>query len=483
MEYENLIQAKDRFSTNYYGLSTNDWGIRGENAHCILRVSGDFFYDHLSDILGTIPKARADMIWAFAVGGDEMGSFEESSTSILADMDASLKKLRRSAQTINSYRDFKGRTMDRPSIFSLNGAAVFFSPGEGLLDFMYADFDTPYRECMESIKKAPPTQRAELDLSALSDKERTLYYYFCLIQTYNTFRPLIEASVFSAEYPPVFFHCDEAELTDYYHYLKAMQTQLLEITELVFNDELCDGFYKALTHKSRYVLYCRKHGISPDRSKTTVSKLSLFDAQNELENALDEDFAYSISSDEMAERTLRLRMSALSEVSDSVQESLNVLGLSMGEYTAITMFQAWGNDDCVCESIEKQIEFEVMYLLEHEIGMRKCKRCGRYFMMKGNYDTNYCDRVAEGETKNCQQLAAQENYKRKMADNAAIPMYQKYYKRYAARVRVHQIKPDDFKKWKYEALTRRNECTDGKITLDELEAWMEGSFPNRQQKS
>lgn len=45
--------------------------------------------------------------------------------------------------------------------------------------------------------------------------------------------------------------------------------------------------------------------------------------------------------------------------------------------------------------------------------------------MKGNYDTNYCDRIAEGETRNCQELAAQENYKKKMADNATIPLYQK----------------------------------------------------------
>ena len=52
---------------------------------------------------------------------------------------------------------------------------------------------------------------------------------------------------------------------------------------------------------------------------------------------------------------------------------------------------------------------------------------------------------AEGETRNCQELAAQENYKKKMADNAAIPLYQKYYKRYAARVRVRQIKKPDFK--------------------------------------
>ena len=117
-----------------------------------------------------------------------------------------------------------------------------------------------------------------------------------------------------------------------------------------------------------------------------------------------------------------------------------------------------------------------------DIGMRKCKRCGKYFIMKGNYNTNYCDRIAEGETRNCQDLAAQENYKRKMADNAAIPLYQKYYKRYAARVRVRQIKEPDFKKWKYQAMTKRDECSDGKITLAEFEEWLEGSFPNRKKK-
>lgn len=114
--------------------------------------------------------------------------------------------------------------------------------------------------------------------------------------------------------------------------------------------------------------------------------------------------------------------------------------------------------------------------------MRKCKRCGKYFIMKGNYDTNYCNRIVESETRNCQDLAAQENYKKKMADNAAIPLYQKYYKRYAARVRVKQIKEPDFKKWQYQAITKRDECSDGKITLAEFEEWLEASFLNRKKK-
>ena len=99
------------------------------------------------------------------------------------------------------------------------------------------------------------------------------------------------------------------------------------------------------------------------------------------------------------------------------------------------------------------------------------------------YDTNYCERVAEGETRNCQELAAAENYKAKIAGDKAIPIYNKYYKRYAARVRVKQIREADFKKWKYQAITLRNECSAGKITVEEYIQWMEDSFPNRKPKT
>ena len=63
-------------------------------------------------------------------------------------------------------------------------------------------------------------------------------------------------------------------------------------------------------------------------------------------------------------------------------------------------------------SIAAVILNKFMKLTCQIIGMRKCKRCDKYFIMKGNYDTNYCDRIAEGETRNCQELAAQENYKK-----------------------------------------------------------------------
>ena len=133
-------------------------------------------------------------------------------------------------------------------------------------------------------------------------------------------------------------------------------------------------------------------------------------------------------------------------------------------------------------TISEMLNIEFTKMLELNIRFRKCKRCGKYFIMKGNYDTNYCDRISSGETRNCQELASLENYKMKTADNLAISTYSKYYKRYAARVRVRQIKEDAFKKWKYQAITKRDECSSGKITLDEFTQWMEDSFPNRKKK-
>lgn len=63
-----------------------------------------------------------------------------------------------------------------------------------------------------------------------------------------------------------------------------------------------------------------------------------------------------------------------------------------------------------------------------------------------------------------------------MADNAAIKIYNKYYKRYSARVKANTILKKDFKKRKYQATTKRNECMDGKLTEEAFINWMESCF-------
>lgn len=47
---------------------------------------------------------------------------------------------------------------------------------------------------------------------------------------------------------------------------------------------------------------------------------------------------------------------------------------------------------------------------------------------------------------------------------------------------MKQIREDDFKRWKYQAITKRDECSEGKITVEECIDWLEASFPNRPRK-
>lgn len=470
----NLLQTKDKYSAVSFGFAPNRWHMTDDEKSCVLSVNDEYNYSKLFELFNAIDADKREAIALAVTGKKEFALSDGEIAQIKQDTADTLTRLRAVTQKINSAFDFLPLGDSRAYISPMNTASVFFAPGEGILDFLYADFDSAYNECLNRTKKDLPTNEASLDISSLTEEEKKLYYYLTLTETQKRFKPLIEASLFTAEFPPILLHCSEQELTDYYQYLKEIQSNLLNIIEATFDENFCDGFFNHLTHKTRFAGYCRKLGLPAEQKRTIVHSISIIDAEHQIENVLD---GY-IDSD----FDLNIKMAAVSEVNSSVQKNLNKLGFTMPEMIALSVMQADEYETCICESIEQQIEFELIQLLMSDTGMRKCKRCGKYFIMKGNYDTNYCDRIAEGETRNCQDLAAQENYKKKMADNAAIPLYQKYYKRYAARVRVRQIKEPDFKKWKYQAMTKRDECSDGKITLAEFEAWLEASFPNRKKK-
>ena len=105
-----------------------------------------------------------------------------------------------------------------------------------------------------------------------------------------------------------------------------------------------------------------------------------------------------------------------------------------------------------------------------DIEIKKCKRCGKYFSVKGKHRTEYCNRISDGDTRSCREIAATDKYKEKNSENKALKIYNKYYKRYHARLKVNQIKEPDFKDWKLKAVTKRYDCEDGKVSPEEYEA-------------
>ena len=365
----------------------------------------------------------------------------------------------------------------------LSGARIFSSYGEGILDFIYADFKTAFKKAVafpfalqklgEELKEEQPEKYVD---QHESEPEKIYNRIYELVTEYLRYtstvvytEKIIYKSLYTAICPPVFMRDQDAVdgLKWYYNYLFILQKEYLSLIEFCFDEEFFPDVLGHMHPSERYNLY-RHLQDQPAFSQRTET---MFYSSKIMSG---DKMPYGIRPDELLPR-----LNKAMKLTEQHREFSERYKVEMKKLQALLTFPRFINVNYDFHSVDEILELELTKMLEQNVHFRKCKRCKKYFIMKGNYDTNYCDRIAPGETRNCQDIAAQENYKKKIADNAAIPIYSKYYKRYAARVRVNQIKEADFKRWKYEAMNKRDECSDGKITADEYIQWMEGCFPNR----
>ena len=372
----------------------------------------------------------------------------------------------------------------------LSGAKIKLKYGEGILDFIYADFETPAKEAMqfysfmnalgqflgEQSGKPKPTEeeiQAREPHKIYNRNQIIVEDYFRYQDTMTTIKKVAYASLYTTVCPPMFkaTRTSAQALKSYCHVLSMLQKEYLDMIEFCFDESYYPDVLGHLYPSERYYIFRRLNNLSTisDRKEALAFRTSEYNGEVMPFGMPPTEFFKRVSSPiELTEQHLELA------------KKYNIDSKEFESYLRLPHFMIFKYQ---FRSFVDILELEFTKMLEQDVRFRKCKRCGRYFIMKGNYDTNYCDRVAEGQTRTCQDLAAQENYKAKAAENPALAIYSKYYKRYAARVRSRQIKEPDFKKWKFQALSKRDECSDGKITFEEYIAWMEGCFPNRTPKT
>lgn len=367
----------------------------------------------------------------------------------------------------------------------LSGVGILLKYGEGILDFVYADFQTPFQRAY-SWRSALDALGAELregnSNSDNSARELPKIYnsnqlivdeYLKFAGTAMIIEDIMYASLYSAVCPPVFLEnaTEVKALRFYYSYLRNLQKEYLDMMEFCFDEDFYPEVLNGLTPSDRYYLYKSTHGRSStaERSELVTLRASGFEGIVAPEGVQPSEYMKRISSK--------------IEMTEKHKAFAERYGVELKTLEALLKIPRVMQLQYEFHTVEDILEMEFTTIIKDNVRFRKCKRCGKYFIMKGNYDTQYCDRVAEGQTRTCQDLAAQEKYKARTADSPELLIYSKYYKRYAARVRVRQIKEADFKKWKYQALAKRDECTAGKITPDEFTEWLEGCFPNRTPKN
>lgn len=138
-------------------------------------------------------------------------------------------------------------------LIPLSGGSVEFPLGEGLLNFLYADFE---KAC--NTDKLTFEEEREISSTPFeTEAEQKVFDYLCLAETVKHFRPVIHSSLYTMLFPPFLKKRTKKELSAYLAYLKALQTRLMELITFVFDEEYHPSVLKKMSANQRYALYCR----------------------------------------------------------------------------------------------------------------------------------------------------------------------------------------------------------------------------------
>ncbi len=345
--------------------------------------------------------------------------------------------------------------------------------GEGIFDFIYANFRTPLVYLVNIYNSLDDKSILSFETSKIyNDKQKEYRLLLDYEKTLELIKPLLYASVYSGICPPRFdFDGDFIEQLIWYgNYLVCLQREYEKLIQFCYDEEYHPELFLGSNPKSRYYLYKVINGLPTESFRKEVMSW----------NNTDSDGNFRLTDSEYYARyhkDLFNREYTLENIDFIKESNFNVYDVTdiLSSYRNITEGYVFG-------TVDEILELEFTKMLKSNIRIKKCKRCGKYFRLKGNYHTDYCSRIAEGEGRNCREIAATEKYKKKNADNQALKIYNKYYKRYMARVKVKQLKEEKFLDWQYESLSMRDACEREAITVEEYIDFNESFFPNRKKK-
>lgn len=143
------------------------------------------------------------------------------------------------------------------------------------------------------------------------------------------------------------------------------------------------------------------------------------------------------------------------------------------------LLQAAGRitEDCehrtyIIETLEVLLKLEVYGMTREDTRIKRCKNCGRYFILeKGNLE--YCDRIAAGETKPCNEIGKSRTYEQRITGGSgARALYRKAYKTHYARIGAGNMTREGFDLWKTEAAEKCKLAEAGELDFEKYTAWL-----------
>lgn len=355
---------------------------------------------------------------------------------------------------------------------AFSGTEINLPLGEGILNFCYADFNSAFEHCLPAYQKL--MQVPDPPAKIQSAEEGVIHLFELYVKVFPALSEVFYSSLYTSVFLPQFTRATELAWEYYRRYLLLLQEELLELIEFCFDKEYRPDVLERLYPSERYSLWCSINGVSSDHIRQEI-----FHAGTYAPDGIQMPFGTDM---EEVQRNLEKEFHLTPEQRAFAEEN----ALSEEELWFRYQCPCFASTSYSCDNLRDMLYLEFTKILETGVEFQKCKRCGKYFIAKGNYHGSYCDRIPEGEHRTCQQLAAQEAYLKKLKNNGGenpLNVYQKYYKRYFARMKAGSLKEKKFKQWQYDAVQKRDDCLNGEITLDEFKDWLEASMPNRKKRA
>ena len=308
-----------------------------------------------------------------------------------------------------------GRDNSKNHLFyanALSGARVKIPLGQGLLDFCYFDEKKNMSSLMvitllmddDATKIITGKERAPITVRDSEEYHEILLHQ--LMQTLSA-SDFFYSSLYTAAFPPCFLKANDKSVRFYLNYLKILKQEFLDKIEFCFDEDYYPEVLGTMSPVERFRFYCRIKNI-PDffRSREEFSVVDDLSGDN-LPNWLYGKFKI--------------------KPSEQFSDFCDKYGLNKDEVYNPKPQRTVKRTEV--RSIFDMLNYEFGRMLESDIKIRKCKNCGKYFVLKGNYNTDFCDRLVEGSVRTCQAIGAEKVYKEKIATEESWKLYNKYYKR------------------------------------------------------
>jgi hypothetical protein len=114
----------------------------------------------------------------------------------------------------------------------------------------------------------------------------------------------------------------------------------------------------------------------------------------------------------------------------------------------------------------------LLQIIRKNLKMKRCENCGKFFLLRDGYNSSYCSRIPNNESKSCREIGALRKYSIKVKNDPIMKAYNQAYKTHHARKRNKKMSQAEFNNWALEAIEMKNKALARKITIEELTSWL-----------